>query len=471
MKAEELLQKRIAVFGAARSGIAVAQLLQGRCAYVCLLDQKDPVAASSVSQEMSSKGIPCFWGEECARALDNVDVLVKSPGIPQENDIVVRARNLGIRIVSEIEIAAAFVPAGTKIVAVTGTNGKTTTTAWIAHLLHTAGFPALACGNIGRAFSDAVSEVLVTSMPSSTPRFLVAEISSFQLEDIEDFRPDIAVLTNLAPDHLDRYPSYQHYIAAKENLLRNMSTDEAFVWNAENKESISFAAQSPVRRYAFCASEASLYPSAAFVRAGEIILEVNHGQPVSLVRAGDLPLVGKHNLENAMAAALAAYLAGASPDALREGLLSFKGVEHRIEFCGEVDGVRFYNDSKATNLDSLEKALLSFTAPVTLIAGGRDKKSDYSQLNALVKERVKRLITIGEAAALIEKAWAELVPTERASDMEDAVRRAAEHATSGDVVLLSPACASYDMYSNYEERGRHFKSCVANLIASRQASR
>jgi UDP-N-acetylmuramoylalanine--D-glutamate ligase len=464
MKRSEIAGRSFVVFGAARSGIGVARLLARLGARVTLIDEKSPNQAPPEAAALSALGVRCLWGPDCPAALTDAQVLVKSPGVPQTNPLVQQARARGVRIVSEIEVAGALLPEGAKLVAITGTNGKTTTTAWIAHLLTAAGFEAVACGNIGRAFSDAVAEKL-DAPPASRPLCFVAEISSFQLEDVEDFRPDVAVLTNLAPDHLDRYASYREYVAAKENMVRNMGPRDAFVWNADNPDSASFAAGASVRRYAFSTRSMPLSGGAG-VKDGYLVIEHDEIGSVALVREQDLPLVGRHNVENALASALAAFLAGASLAAIREGLLDFPGVEHRIELCGERDGVRFFNDSKATNVDSLEKALLSFSSPVILIAGGRDKKSDYTTLTPLVRERVKALLTIGEAAPLIENAWAPWVPTERVASMEDAVRRAAQLATAGDVVLLSPACASYDMYRNFEERGRHFKECVARLLAA-----
>lgn len=463
MKREDLAQSRVVVFGAARSGIAVARLLAQAGASVAVIDEKPAEQAVDLAQMLAESGIPTFWGEEGQAALTDAQVLVKSPGIPPTNRLVREAVQKGARVLSEIEIAAAFLPPTARLIAITGTNGKTTTTAWTAHILQAAGFDAVACGNIGRAFSDAVLEKL-SLYDESRPAYFVVEVSSFQLEDIDDFHPAVAVLTNLAPDHLDRYASYEDYVAAKAQMLRNMTPSDAFVWNAENSDSVHFAPDAQARRYAFSASH--LPPGeGAGVFQGELVLQSDEVGRVRLIPLEELPLVGKHNVENALAAALAAYLAGASLDALREGLRTFLGVEHRIEFCGEHSGVRFYNDSKATNLDSLEKALQSFESPVILIAGGRDKKSDYSVLTPLVRERVKILLTLGEAAPLIENAWSRWVPTERVASMEEAVERAAALAQPGDVVLLSPACASYDMYKNFEERGRHFKQCVARLLA------
>ncbi len=464
MKRNELLSAPVAVFGAARTGIASAKLLlRHGNTRVRVLDEvpggesaRVRLAATLAAEDLHAV---YFGREECMKALEGVRVLVKSPGIPQDNPVVLCARERGIRIISEIELAAAFAHPKAKIVAVTGTNGKTTTTAWLAHILKGAGLNAVACGNIGEAWANVVDR---PEFQSENAAFAL-EVSSFQLEDIEDFSPHVAVLTNLAPDHLDRYADYAAYVAAKRNILRAMPPQAALVWNWDNPDSHAFARDILPRSCPFSAHTDPQAAESAWVHNGVMMLRCSGGEQ-RLAEVSTLPLPGRHNLENALAAALAAALAGVETDAIRRGLATFQGVEHRIEFCGELGGVRFYNDSKATNLDSVEKALQSFADPIVLIAGGRDKKSDYATLSDLVRTRVKALVTIGEAAPLIEAAWGKLVPTQRATTMEDAVRCAAELAAAGDVVLLSPACASYDMYANYEERGRDFKACVARLI-------
>ncbi|MCX7625949.1 MAG: UDP-N-acetylmuramoyl-L-alanine--D-glutamate ligase [Candidatus Sumerlaeaceae bacterium] len=462
MRIHELPATTVTVFGAARSGLGAVRLLKSAGAVVRLVDEKATGENLRLQQELLGEGISSFFGPIPFEVVDDAQFFVKSPGIPPTHPLVCYARERGCRIVSEVELAAAFLPPQNKIVAVTGTNGKTTTTAWISHLLTCSGFYAPACGNIGLAFSEAVRDFLAKQTTGAAAIFVV-EVSSFQLEDIEDFRPDVAVLTNLAPDHLDRYPSYREYVAAKENIVKNMCAPDALVWNSDNPDSVHFAPHAAVRRLAFSATRMPPSSGAGLLN-GMLTMDTDETGTVPLLGVGELPLVGKHNVENALASALAAFLAGASLQAIREGLRSFQGVEHRIEFCGELRGVRFYNDSKATNLDSLEKALQSFSEPVILIAGGRDKKSDYVSLLPLVRERVKALLTIGEAAPLIENAWSRWVPTQRVATMEDAVRCAMRLAQAGDVVLLSPACASYDMYRNFEERGRHFKDCVRRLI-------
>ncbi|MCX7019152.1 MAG: UDP-N-acetylmuramoyl-L-alanine--D-glutamate ligase [Candidatus Sumerlaeota bacterium] len=460
MKRNEIAQQSFIVFGAARSGIGAAKLLRGAGASVMVADEKPAHEAGAAIAELDASDIPSSWGAADPQLLDGLTVMILSPGIPQSHPLVAGARARGMRVISEIELASTFAHPDSVIVAVTGTNGKTTTTAWIAHILAAAGFDAPTGGNIGRAWSE-----VVASPDHNGPNTVhVAEISSFQLETIEDFRPRVAVLTNLAPDHLDRYAAYADYIGAKRAILRNQRETDAFVYNADNHDSLVFRDSSRAAAYGFTTRGDPGAPG-AFVAGGFLILRPAHGATHKLIAVEEMPVPGLHNVENALAAALAAFHAGATPDAIRAGLASFSGVEHRIELCGKRAGVEFYNDSKATNIDSLEKALLSFSRPVILIAGGKDKNSDYNSIAPLVRQRVKRLVSFGQAAPLIEASWAGLTPAaERASSMADAVARAARAAEPGDVVLLSPACASYDMYNNYEQRGRDFKNEVRKII-------
>lgn len=469
MKRTETTTERFVVFGAARSGLAAARLLKRQGADVMLMDGKD-AAPPDVANELAAAGIENRWGAAAGtNALAGRTVMVKSPGIPQDNLIVTAARAAGMRVIGELELAAAFVDPAAKVIAVTGTNGKTTTTAWIAHILNRAGFDAVAVGNIGTAWSDAVDapERAAAAAAARTTVF-VAECSSFQLEDVEDFRPDVAMLTNFSPDHMDRYTALNDYKAAKANVARNMGTGDTLIVNAGDPGSAGFASGA-FETVAFAGAEGPDFAEvAANVRGGRIVLSGGDGTPaVDLIAAVDLPLPGAHNVENALAAALAAGLVKAPVEAIVDGLRTFAGVEHRIEFVRELgNGVRFYNDSKATNVDSTEKALLAFAGrPVVLIAGGRDKHTGYAPLVPLAGG-LRALVTLGEAAPLIEAELAgHVAAVERVPDMAAAVARAASLARPGDVVLLSPACASYDMYRDFEERGRDFKRCVAELLA------
>ena len=463
MKANELDGFTYAVLGAARSGVAAAALLKNLGLDVAVFDEKPAEKAGELKAELAGMGIESHWGAGAFGKIATRQVIVLSPGIPREHPVVAEALGRGVRVIGEVELAAAVSDPAARIVAVTGTNGKTTTTAWIAHLLQASGLNAVLVGNIGEAWSGHAARL----ENRTADTVFVVELSSFQLESIEDLRPTVAVLTNLAPDHLDRYGTFEKYVAAKRHLLRNMGEGDCLIINGGNEPSKDFASGMRVQEVPFHLGEDEGQVS-AFLRNGLLMVRGLDGDEIALIEVAELPLPGRHNVENALAAAMAAILVGASPEAVRQGLRSFSGVEHRIELCGtrKRDGVRFFNDSKATNLDSLEKALASFDEPIVLIAGGRDKNSDYGTLRLLVKERVAHLVTVGEAAPLIEKSWGEDLPWERATSMKDAVQRGAAAAGAGHVVLLSPACTSYDMYANFEERGSDFKACVKELLES-----
>jgi len=476
MKLDEVRSARFLVLGAARSGIAAARLLHHHGANVIVGDSKSAEQATAIAQELQSAGIPTVWGDEAiAAALPDRDIIVKSPGIPQENQLIVAARAAGARIISEIELASAFLPAGARVIAITGTNGKTTVTSWTAHVLAGCGFHAVPAGNIGQAWAAHLIEG--PAAPDKT--VYVIEVSSFQLEDLEDFRPDVAVLTNLSPDHMDRYQdSMELYAAAKANLLRNMTASDVFIWNGADPTSIIIADKAHSQKWTFFAgrtpggaeNHSPLPGERGWERDGVIMIRSSNEDPgMQLMNVEDLPIPGQHNLENALAVILACRAVGAQPEAIAQHLMTFGGVEHRIEFCGRRrDGVAFYNDSKATNLDAMEKAVVAFHEPMVLIAGGRDAHSDYASINHLITSHVAQLITLGEAAPLIENAWGKLIPTQRADTMEDAVMTANRLAKTGQVVVFSPACKSFDMYSNYEERGRDFKAKVAQALAEQQ---
>jgi UDP-N-acetylmuramoylalanine--D-glutamate ligase len=471
MKQGEVEAEQFLVLGAARSGMAAARLLKRHRGSVKVSDQKTRAEADVLAREFESDGIPVLWDtSDPELVLEGITVLVKSPGIPQTNAVVIAARRRGIRVISEIELASVFLPEAARLIAVTGTNGKTTTTAWLTHMLKSAGVNAVAAGNIGDAWCN-----LVDNPEYATPgSVFVVECSSFQLEDLEDFRPHIALVTNLSPDHMDRYNDrFDEYVAAKRNIATRMGPDDLLIINAGNSACLSFAEGLSCRIGAFGARDVlenlqGVYAIAAAMDDERLALRSastdRQWQTVCAIK--DLPIPGTHNAENAMAAlAAASEILESNWPLAKKGLLDFSGVEHRIEFCGErEDGVRFYNDSKATNLDAMEQALKAFGRPVIVIAGGRDAHSDYHSIEALVRSSIKHLVTVGEAAELIENAWAKLVPTERAASMDDAVRRAASAAQPRDVVVLSPGCKSFDMYNNFEERGRDFKEKVRLLL-------
>lgn len=463
MKIEEIPELKFVVLGAARSGVAAAYLLKRHGADVLVVDSSAEVALSAIAQDMASAGVACSWGNaNDFSVLDGRQILVKSPGIPQTNPMVVQARACGMRVISEIELAATFVPDQAKVIAITGTNGKTTTAALTAHLVAGCGFQVILAGNIGDAWANRV--VVDTDRPDKL--VYVVETSSFQLEDLEDFVPDVAILTNLSPDHMDRYDNRMDlYVQAKENLWRRGEDATVLIWNEADPESVPVAARYAGEKWGYRSDHDSQSSTVGWIEGGHLVIN-----DVAVLSMEDFPLPGKHNHDNALCAALAALAVGARPSDIAEPMKSFEGVEHRIELCGvRKDGVRFYNDSKATNLDAMEKAVVAFKEPIVLIAGGRDAHSDYTAIAHLIRKHVRVLITLGEAAELIESAWGDHVQTQRAVSMEEAVRMANDEARPGEVVVFSPACKSFDMYENFEERGKDFKACVQQRLTRAQS--
>jgi len=438
--------KKTTVLGAARSGIAAARLLMKHEARVFVSDLAPLDQKLNQAEELRKWGIEFEFGGHSDRVLD-ADFAVLSPGIPVESQIVSRVLEKGIPVYSEIEIASWFCK--TPVIAVTGSNGKTTTTTLIGEMLKSRYPDAIVAGNIGQPFSEYVDH-------SAGAGWVVVEVSSFQLETIKDFHPSIVIVLNFAPNHLDRYRSYEDYIRAKWRITSNLGPEDLLIYNGNDVQLSDWAMGVECRRKCFRLEIED--NRGAFFHQGVIYVDAKEFIPVS-----EMILKGKHNYMNAMAAILAAEEAGVNPDAIKEVLRTFKGVEHRMEFVRDWNGIRFFNDSKATTIESLYYALQSFTEPVILIAGGKDKGSDFSRLNDLVKKHVYQLILIGVDAPKIEEAWKKLVPVHHGSSMEDAVEQAASLARKGDVVLLSPACASFDMFKDFEDRGRQFKQQVQKL--------
>ena len=378
------------------------------------------------------------------------DLIVPSPGVPADDAYLKAARAQGVAIWSEIELTYRFLKG--RLIGITGSNGKTTTTALVEHILKTAGMHTILAGNIGTPLIACVESMREDS-------WTVAELSSFQLELIDKFRPNIGVWLNLTPDHLDRHRSMEAYGAAKARLFENQTGDDAAVLNADDPATTPYAPSLP-RVYWF--SRKQQVAQGAFVFGDEIVFRRN-GANETLLKVAEIPLLGAHNLENVLAAAAAARLAGAQASQIAAGVRSFSGVEHRIEFAGEIGGVRYYNDSKATNVDATLKALDSFPGRILIILGGKDKGSDYTVLQKPLRDKAILALLIGAAAAKIEKQIAGSVAIERAETLERAVDTASHAAQPGDVVLLAPACASFDQFQNYEHRGRVFKDLVRQL--------
>lgn len=446
--------KRYLIFGAARSGLAAARLLKSKGHDVFLVDEKSEAALQSASAEMAALGVSCRFGAPASEAwLDGMDFLLVSPGVPQTHAIVVAAKKRGIEVTGELEVG--FQYAARPLAAITGTNGKSTTTHLTAAIMNAGGWKCRAVGNVGDPICNAVLEP-----PNSAQReCLAVEVSSYQLETIKTFHPHAAILMNLTPDHLERHGSMEGYRDMKFRITENQTSDDFMIINADDPWCAPLKDKTRAKVFWF-SLERAVHPG-AYLLNNTVWLNIK--EKIPLLMRGEIPVPGLHNVQNVLAASLAGAAFDVPAPMIAKAVREFPGVEHRIEFSGKINGIDFVNDSKATNLDSMEKALLSFTRPIILIAGGRDKKSDYTILNKLIKERVKHLVAMGEAEPLIRCAWESIVPTVSASDMRDAVRKAYQCAQPGDVVLLSPGCSSFDAFKDFEERGRVFKKEVQDL--------
>jgi UDP-N-acetylmuramoylalanine--D-glutamate ligase len=434
---------RVVVVGMARSGVAAAELLQEKGARVRAVDQ-------------NSMSIPGFIVEPQSDAsFADADLIVLSPGVPPDLEVIENARRRGVRIVGDLELASWFLEG--EIIGITGANGKTTTTALTGHILAASGVAAQVGGNIGIAGKSPAAMVKT----SRAGQWNVLELSSFQLETTETFRAHIGAALNVTPDHLDRHHTMGKYAEAKARLFVNQRAGDFAVLNADDPICASFAGRGGGTPVWFSSTrEVSL---GAFLRNDCIFLD---GEP--LMKAAEVPMRGLHNLENTMAAAAMARLAGVAHAQIREAVMSFPGVEHRLEFVREIEGVAWYNDSKATNVDATLKAIAAFSGGLWVILGGKDKNSDYSPLGDPLRAKAHGALLIGAAAGKIEAQLHGAVPFIRCGTIEAAVAGARVWAKPGDTVLLAPACASFDQFENFEHRGREFKRLVRELEESKE---
>ena len=448
----ELNNKRVLVVGLGKSGVASALFLKAHGARVTVSDTKSGDELRNEIPVLLDHGITVETGGHGERTFRGQDLIVVSPGVPVDAPLLQQARSLGEMVIGEIELAAQFLPG--PIVAITGSNGKTTTTTLTGEILTAGGLPTLVGGNIG---TPAIS-LAERAKPETVT---VLEVSSFQLETIQTFHPKIAVVLNVTPDHLDRHRTFEAYVDAKARMFENQHGNDFAVLNADDPTCVAMAERT--RAQVFWFSRQKEVEQGAWVRGGNILFRGGERQR-EIMLASEIPLKGAHNLENVLAAICAGALRGCAPEKIRRAVRDFKAVEHRLEFVATIRGVDYYNDSKATNVDATIKALESFPGSIHLILGGKDKGSDYSVLNDLLRERVKRVYTIGAAAEKIESQikGAEVV---HAETLENAVRKANAVAQAGDVVLLAPACASFDQFKSYEHRGKVFKEIVRGLAA------
>jgi len=451
VRVDRVKGKKVLVFGMARSGMAMTKLLKSLGASVFLTEKKGEENLSSEILELKKLGIDYEAGGHTEKALDYKDYLVISPGVPADLPLLVEAQKRGIPIFSEIEVA--FWLSEAQIIGITGSNGKTTTATLVGEMLKEDGRECRVAGNIGVPFSTVVPEV-------SSEGIIVLELSSFQLEKIEEFSPKVSAILNITPDHLDRYPDLKSYTDAKLRLLENQTEEDFVVLNWDDLVTSKLAPLSRAKSLFF--STKSELKVGSYVKNGNLVFQLN-GKMGEIIPVEDIGIKGPHNLSNSAAACAICGVLGVKRESMEKALRKFKGVEHRLEEVAIIDQIRFVNDSKATNADSLSYALQSIKEPIFLIAGGRDKGGDFNRLRERVQKEVKGLILLGEAKEKLKNAFADLVPTYLVDSLPEGVKLGFRKAEKGDCVLLSPGCASFDMFKDYEERGRVFKDAVLNL--------
>lgn len=497
----DIKDKSVTVVGLARSGAGTANLLSELGAEVTVTDIKSEYELKDFIEGLSPS-VRLALGAHPVDIFVKTDMVVVSPGVRLDIKPLVQAKSKGIPVIGELELAYRIATNGSDnppippllntgkggFLAVTGTNGKSTTTSLLDFMIRKAGFNAILGGNIGNALTEEIRKALsvkrketkekLSRTPHFTPDasrftdldFIVVEVSSFQLESTEDFRPKVAAIINITPDHLDRYHSLKEYSDAKAKIFGNQREDDFLVLNADDPETMKVKSEKlevkserPTILYFSRKKEVE----GIYFRDGRIHCNLPDLSLIapnsSLISADEIKIKGVHNLENAMAASAMALLAGCPPEAVTDSLKEFGGLEHRLEFVRDLKGVRYFDDSKGTNVGAVMKSLESFSQPIILIAGGRDKAGDFSQLRRLVKEKVKALVLIGEAAEKIRKALGDTTDTVTAADLRDAVLISQSMSSEGDTVLLSPACASFDMFADFEDRGRQFKKIVMEL--------
>ena len=447
-----LKDKKVLVVGLGKSGIAASHLLLRNGAIVTATDSRQFDVLPQAAQELVNSGVTIEAGKHTPETFLLSDLIVLSPGVPADISELKKAKERGVRIIGEVELAYQLLN-NIPLIAVTGSNGKSTTTTLIGEMIKAKGDSVFIGGNLGTPLSEYV-------LSGSKSGCVVAELSSFQLETIEEFRPFISVLLNISPDHLDRYHSMKEYEDAKFRVFENQKKGDFAIINGDEYWSADITKK--IKGDVVTFSRKRMIENGICLENGCVISTIeNHSGKICEI--SQIRIKGAHNLENSMAAAAASLLWGCSPEMVAHTLREFKGLEHRLEFVREVNGVKYLNDSKGTNVGAVIKSLEGFSEPVLLIAGGRDKGSDFSPLRPLIKLKVKKLILIGEAKEKIRTSIGDLTSTIYADSLEEAVQAAGRDAVKGDAVLLSPACASFDMFKNFEDRGRIFKEIVMKI--------
>ena len=448
----DLKNKRVLVVGLGKSGVASALFLKDRGARVTVSDSKTEDQLRSAIPALLDKGIAVETGSHGERTFREQDLIVVSPGVPLDVPQLAHARSLGIPIIGEVELASRFLKG--HIIAITGSNGKTTTTTLAGEVISMGGYEVLVGGNIGTPAISLLGE-------ETSDTYDVLEISSFQLETIETFHAEVAAILNITPDHLDRHRDFHTYVEAKARIFQNQTAADSAVLNADDATCASLGSRPKSRVYWF--SRRNEVEQGAFVRNGQIFWRDEGGEQ-EIIDVSKIPLKGAHNVENVLATVCVGRIVGVEPHRIRRAIEDFKAVEHRLEYVATINGVEYYNDSKATNVDATTKALESFPANIHIILGGKDKGSDYRQLREPLRQKAKGALLIGAAAEKIAgdlKGSVELISS---GTIAEALKYARKHSESGDIVLLAPACASFDQFQNYEDRGNSFKQLVQELF-------
>jgi len=445
--------RKILVLGAARSGVAASKYLVGEGAKVILSDIKKALDMQKIQEEVESFGIQTLWGDHPDVNKILPDLIIVSPGIPLTIPPLQDAFRANIPVISELELAFQFSQA--PFIAITGTNGKTTTTALIGQLFKDVGRKVIIGGNIGIPLISEIKKL-------SSNDLVVAEVSSFQLETINTFKPRVAIILNITPDHLDRHGSMEGYRIAKAKIFANQREEDFLILNYDDPlvKELAYKTKSQVIFF----SRRNKLEEGVYLQGGQLVINIGEG-PISICQPQDISIKGNHNLENAMAAVAAGYILGLEPEEIKYTLVHFPGVAHRLEFVAEIKGIKFINDSKGTNPDASIKALEAYNEPIVLIAGGKNKGSNFSDFAENINDKVKELVLVGQAVPEIKNAVVEkgFTSYHEVKTFADAVFKAYELAEKGDIVLLSPACASWDMFDNFEQRGDVFKDLVHGL--------
>jgi UDP-N-acetylmuramoylalanine--D-glutamate ligase len=442
---------KISILGAVRSGVSAAKLALKNGAIPFVSDLSDNDEVKHNCDLLQRDGIEYEIGNHSSRVFD-CDLIVTSPGVPSNSAVLVTALDKGIKVVSEIEFASWFCKG--EIIAITGTNGKTTTATLCSHVINHAGMKCYLAGNIGLPFSE-------IAMSVKPDEYVSLEVSSFQLDFIDQFKPKYSVILNITPDHLDRYDNrFDRYIKSKMRIVQNQANDDIFIYNGDDSNIPIGYIQNETRIFGFSIDKN--LSNGCFLD-DEWIVFSKQNFITDVCKIEDMSLKGEHNLMNSMAVVNIAMNIGIQPESIKNAFQSFKGVEHRLEFVREINGIKFINDSKATNVDSVWYALRSFKEPIYLILGGKDKGNDYSKLRNEVKKRVKKIYAIGSSAEKVFDYFNGIVNTEIVNSFETAVSKGLKDANSGSIFLLSPACASFDMFKNYEDRGFQFKKIVNEI--------